>query len=162
MFLNDRFEPILQECCVATNVRYSRNRIGALVASASEDTNILSNAQRYAALVGAAIVALGFVPVPLTDPSLPEATWFEWSIAVSPMLPLAVLAVSFVNHRRMPVVFAAIFALVFSGAGVFVTLFMSALSGGGTEMVILHGTALTIACATSFLLISTVGQKLGC
>lgn len=157
---HDGLEPILQDCCVAANVCYEkRDRIGALVASASEDTNILSNAQRYAALVGAVIVALGFVPVPLTNPSLPKATWFEWSIAVLPLLPLAILAVSVVSRRRIPVVFAAILALVFSGAGAFVTILMSALSGGGTEMVILHGTALTIACATSFLLISTVGQK---
>lgn len=149
----------MQECCVAANVRNSGNRICALVASASEDTNIISYTQRYAALIGAAIVALGFVPVPLTDPSLPKATWFEWSISVLPLLPLAILPVSVFSRRRMPVVYAAVLALVFLGAGAFVTFVMSALSGGGTRMVILHGTALTIACATSFLLISSVGHK---
>jgi hypothetical protein len=59
----------------------------------------------------------------------------------------------------MPVVFAAVLAMVFVSVGAFATVVMVALSGGGTEIVILHGTALTVACAASFLLVSTIGQK---
>ncbi|MEP0963030.1 MAG: hypothetical protein ABJG75_14635 [Roseobacter sp.] len=129
------------------------------MANASEDTNIISNAQRYAALIGAAIVALGFVPVPLTDPSMLKAAWFEWSIAVLPLLPLAILTLAVVSRRRMPVVLATVLALVVLSTGVLVTFVMMALSGGGTEIVTLHGIALTFACATSILLISKIGKK---
>lgn len=59
----------------------------------------------------------------------------------------------------MPVVFAVVLALVILSAGVFVTFISMALAVGGTEMTILHGTALTLACVTSILLVSAVGQK---
>ncbi|KGM88048.1 hypothetical protein rosmuc_01742 [Roseovarius mucosus DSM 17069] len=111
------------------------------------------------ALIGAVIIALGFVPVPLSDPSLLTATWFERSIAVLPLMPLAVLIVSVASSRRMPIVFAAVLALLFLSAGAVVTIAMMALSGGGTKMVAFHGTALTLACVASILLISTLGQK---
>lgn len=120
---------------------------------------IISNIHGYAALIGAAIIALGFVPIPYIDASLPNATWLEWTIAILPLIPFATLALSIVSRRRMPVVFAAVLALVFLSAGAFVTFVLMALSGGGTEMVILHGTALTLACVTSVLLVSAVGQK---
>lgn len=74
-------------------------------------------------------------------------------------MPITILVLSIVSHRKMPVVFATVLALVILIAGTFVTLVMMALSGGGTKLVFLHGTALTTACASSFLLISTVGKK---
>lgn len=119
----------------------------------------ISKVQRYAALVGAAIVAFGFVPISLSDPSLPKATWFEWLIGILPLMPFAVLALSIFSPRRMPVVSAVILALVIFCVGAFATFVMAALSGGGIEMVILHGTALTLACATSVLLVSAVRQR---
>ncbi|MEM7076378.1 MAG: hypothetical protein AAF484_14895 [Pseudomonadota bacterium] len=118
----------------------------------------ISNVQRYAALFGAAIIAFGFIPVPLTDPSLPEATWFERFIAILPLMPFAVLALSVVSRRKIPVVLAVVLALAFLSAGAFATLVLMALSGGGTELVLLHGTALTLACTTSILLASAVRQ----
>lgn len=119
----------------------------------------ISSVQRYAALFGATIIGFGFIPVPLTDPSLPKATWLEWFIAILPLMPFAVLALSIASRRRIPSVFARILALMFFCAGAFATLVLVAFSGGGTEMVMLHGTALTLACGTSILLVSAVGQK---
>lgn len=119
----------------------------------------ISNVQRYAALFGAAIIGFGFFPVPLTDPSLPKATWLEWSVAILPLMPFAILALSIVSRRRIPVVLAVVLALVFFSAGAFTTFVLMAFSGGGTEMVILHGTALTLACTTSILLVSAARQK---
>lgn len=95
----------------------------------------------------------------MTDPSLPKATWFEWLIAVLPLTPLVILTPSVASRRRMPAGFAAALALTFLCAGTLITFVMMALSGGGGEMVILHGTSLTVACATSILLASAVGQK---
>ena len=109
--------------------------------------------------MGAVIIVLGFVPVPFTDPSLPKAIWLDWTIAVLPLIPFVILALSFLSHRRVPAVFAAILALVFLIVGAFATFVSMAFSGGGTEMVALHGTALTLACATSILLVSSIWQK---
>lgn len=119
----------------------------------------ISSVQRYAALFGAAIIGFGFIPVPLTDPSLPKATWLEWFIAILPLMPFAVLSLSIASRRRIPSVFARVLALVFFCAGAFATLVLMAFSGSGTEMVMLHGTALTLACSTSILLASAVRQK---
>lgn len=130
-----------------------------LLPSTSEDTNIISSSQKITALIGAFIVAFGFIPIPLTDQSLPQATWFEWLIAVLPLLPLAILTLSLVFHRRIPLVFGAALAFWVLCAGAIVALAMMALSGGGKELVILHGTALTLACVTSVLFISRIGQK---
>ncbi|MEL6807529.1 MAG: hypothetical protein AAFO97_07095 [Pseudomonadota bacterium] len=153
------FEPILQECCIAANVFYCEKSNWRAGNQSGGGQAVISYVQRYPALVGAVIIALGFVPVPLTDPSLPKATWLEWSVAVLPLMPFAILALSIVGRRRMPVVFAAVLALVLLSAGAFVTFVLMALAGGGTEMVILHGTALTLACVTSILLVSAVGQR---
>ena len=120
---------------------------------------ISSSIQRYAALVGAVIIALGFLPIPLTVPPQAQAIWFVWLIVVSPLFPLALLAVSFVSGRKLPVKFAVAFAVVVLGVGIFVTLILSAFAGGGARMAMLHGTALTIACAATFLLVSSVGPK---
>ncbi|MCZ4350916.1 hypothetical protein O4H61_00160 [Roseovarius aestuarii] len=127
--------------------------------ASEQRTRTTPSFQRHAAIFGAAVIALGFVPVPLTDPSLPRATWFEWMIAVVPLLPLAVLLLSALSHQWLPAAFASLFAMVFWGIGAVVTFVMMALSGGGTEMVILHGVALTLACGTSILLASAIGQK---
>ena len=127
--------------------------------AAHRRARIISNFQRYAALFGAAIIALGFAPFPLMNPLSPKATWLEWFIAVLPLMPFAILALSTVSRRRIPVVFAAVFALVCLSVGAFATFVLMALSGGGSEMVILHGTSLTLACATSILLVSAVGQR---
>lgn len=122
-------------------------------------TRTIHSVQRYAAVFGATIIGFGFIPVPLTDPSLPKATWLEWFIAILPLMPFAILALSIVSRRRIPLVLAVVLALVFFGAGAFATIVLAALSGGGSEMVLLHGTALTLACGTSILLASAVGQK---
>lgn len=130
-----------------------------LVISALEGTIFSSNIQRYAAFIGAAIVALGFIPVPLVDPSLPKATWFEWTVALLPLMPIAILALSFVVRREMPVVLAAVCASAIFAAGALITFFLMALSGGGTELVVLHGVSLTLACAACILLVSDVGKR---
>jgi len=83
----------------------------------------------------------------------------EWFIAILPLMPFAVLTLSSVSGRRMPVDLTVVLALVLFLAGAFATLVLAALSGGGTKMVILHGTALTLACTTSILLVSGVSQK---
>ncbi len=119
----------------------------------------ISNVQKNAALFGAAIIGFGFIPVPLTDASLPKATWLEWFIAILPVMPFAILALSIISRRRIPVVLAVALALVLFCAGAFATFVMMALSGGGTEMVILHGMALTLACSTSILLASALRQR---
>lgn len=116
------------------------------------------NVQRYAALFGAAIIGFGFIPVPLTDASLPKATWLEWFIAILPLMPFTIVALSIVSRRRIPVVLAVAIALVLFCAGAFSTFVLMALSGGGAEMVILHGIALTLACTTSILLASALKQ----
>ena len=134
------------------------DRSGAPMATERRVRNI-SNVQRYAALLGAVIIGFGFIPVPLTDASLPKATWFELFIAVLPLMPIAILAVSIVSRRRIPVVLAVALALVFFCAGAFATFVSMALSGGGTEMVILHGMALTLACSMSILLASALKQR---
>lgn len=120
---------------------------------------IISNIQRYAALFGAAIIGFGFIPIPLTDPSLPKATWLEWFIAILPLMPFTILALSIVSRRKIPIFIASVLAFVFFGAGAFATIMLAAFSGGGSEMVLLHGTALTMACGTSILLASAHGQK---
>ncbi|MEO1220978.1 MAG: hypothetical protein AAFY42_06460 [Pseudomonadota bacterium] len=120
---------------------------------------VISNVQGYAGLFGAAIIGFGFIPVPLTDASLLQATWLEWFIAILPLMPFTTLALSIVSRRRIPVVFAIAFALVLFCAGAFATFVLMALSGGGAEMVVLHGTSLTLACATSILLVSDVGKR---
>lgn len=120
---------------------------------------MISNAQSTAALIGAAIIALGFFPVSLSDPSLPKATWFELSIAVLPLAPFVILLLSFMTDLRVPVVFAAGLSLMILGTGALLTIIMMALAGGGTEMVLLHGAALTLVSATSILLVSSIGKK---
>lgn len=137
----------------------AEDRIDVMAASAQEEKNIISNVQRYAALMGAVVIALGFLPVPITDPSLPKATWFEWLIAISPLLPLAIFAVTAIRHQTLPNVFARILAFVIFSIGAIATFFIAAFSGGGFEIVLLGGTALTLACVTSILLISTVGHR---
>ena len=119
----------------------------------------ISNVQRYAALLGAAIIGCGFIPVPLTDASLPKATWLEWFIAILPVMPFATLALSIISRRRIPTALSVALALVIFCAGAFATFFMVALSGGGAEMVILHGMALTLACTTSILLASALKKR---
>jgi len=124
-----------------------------------QSTRTIPSFQRYAALFGAVVIALGFVPVQLTEPSLPSATWFEGLIAVVPLMPISVLTLSTLSDRQLPAVLAAVLAVVFFGIGAVVTVSLASFSGGGMEMVILHGTALTLACSTSTLLASAVGQK---
>ena len=119
----------------------------------------ISNVQSYAALFGAAIVGFGFISVPLTDASLPKATWLEWFIAILPVMPFTILALSIISCRRIPVVLAVALALVLFCVGAFATFVIMALSGGGTEMIMLHGMALTLACSTSILLASALRQK---
>lgn len=120
---------------------------------------IISNFQRYIALLGAVIIALGFAHYPLTEPSLPKANWLEWFIAILPLMPFAILVLSIVSRRRIPVVLAAILAIACLSVGAFVTFVLMALSGGGTAMVLLHGMALTLACTTSILLASALRQR---
>lgn len=119
----------------------------------------ISNVQRYAVLFGAAIIGFGFIPIPLTDASLPKATWLEWFIAILPVMPFAILALSIISRRRIPVVLAVALALVLFCAGALATFVMMVLSGGGTEMVILHGMALTLACSTAILLASALSKR---
>ncbi len=73
-------------------------------------------------------------------------------------MPFVILAFSIISRRKIPVVLAVILALAILSVGAFATLVLMALSGGGTELVVMHGTALTLACATSILLVSAVGQ----
>jgi len=129
-----------------------------MAASAREEQSIISNAQRFAALLGSVVIALGFLPVPLTDQSLPKVTWIEWLTAVFPLLPLAIFAVTAIGHQTLPIAFARILALVIFSVGAIETFIIVAFSGGGGEIVFLRGTALTLACGTSILLISTVGH----
>ena len=120
---------------------------------------MISNAQTWALLVGAVFIAFGFIPIPMVDPSLPKATWFEWLIAVLPLFPLFILTLSVVCRRRIPLAFARFLALMLLWAGALMTTFLMAFSGGGHKMVLLHGTALTLACAMAVLLASDTGQK---
>lgn len=111
-----------------------------------------------AALIGAAVIAFGFIPIPLTDSQLPSATWPEYSISILPLLPFLILVLPFFSHGRIPVLLAVILTGLIAGVGGLLTFILLAFSGGGTEIVTMHGTALTIALGTSILLISACGQ----
>jgi len=124
------------------------------MAGVLEEMEVPSKTHIYPALVGAGIIALGFMPIPLTDPILPRATWLEYCISVLPFLPVLILTFASLSNRRIPAVLAIVLALLVAVAGGLLTLFLSAFSGAGTEMVTIHGSTLTIALSTSILLMS--------
>ena len=115
---------------------------------------------RFPILAGAVVIAMGFLPVPLTGPSLPRATWFEILICVVPLMPLAMFLLSWMVYRQMPASLGSVLSLCVLASGSLVSLALSALSGGGTELVLLHGVGLTLACSASVLLVSEIGPKL--
>jgi hypothetical protein len=115
--------------------------------------------QRYAAYLGAFIVALGFAPASLANASLFHGSWVDWCLTALSFAPLIILTLSDLCKRSVPAVIAVAVSLLFLCTGTFVTVLLAALSGGGTEIVTLHGMAMTIACATSILLISPLGQS---
>ncbi|MFT6452014.1 MAG: hypothetical protein ACJA06_001502 [Halocynthiibacter sp.] len=90
---------------------------------------------------------------------LPKATWLELVVAVLPLLPLIITLFAVASNRRMPIILAGIFAVLVLVSGTVLTFILMAFSGGGTEMVTLHGAALTLACATSIMLISKVQNR---
>ena len=117
------------------------------------------NLGQHAALFGAIVIAAGFLPLPLVDPSLPPATWLEYSISLLPLVPLLALTLSLVTSRRLPRVTAWVLVGAIAVLGGLLTVFLAAFSGGGSLMITAHGISLLIACGTTVVVVSTCGRR---
>jgi hypothetical protein len=116
-----------------------------------------SNVRVYTALIGAVVIALGLIPVPLTNADLPRATWFEYTFSLLPLLPLLILTLGALSGRSLPVKLSLILTSIAIIVGGLLTLFLAAFSGAGTLLVTLYGFALTTAVSTSIILASACG-----
>ncbi len=136
----------------------SQNQIRAMVLNALGIMTIHSKVNSFAALAGASLIAFGFGPIPFTDTVLPRATWYEYCVSVLPILPLLIVTLCLLSHRHIPAILAIVLALLVAVIGGLITLVLLALSGAGTEMVTLHGTALTVTISSCIVLASTCGR----
>lgn len=116
-----------------------------------------SNINDYTALFGSGVIALGLLSVPLTNADLPRATWLEYTFSLLPLLPLLILTFGAISGRRLPVVPSRLLTSITFIVGALLTLFLAALSGGGSLMVTLYGVTLTTAVCTSIILTSAFG-----